>query len=290
MLLSVLTSHAALETENSELRHKLRRAEEARDHLARELADRTQTSERLAGVLAHDLRNPLGAILAGVDLLKRRGGLGELQANILGRIHSSGQHAAHLIEELLDFTQARLGGGLKIHRAPTDMTAIARQVIDETEPAYPGRCIRLETEGDVDGDWDEERLAQIFSNLLANALAHSPEDAAITVRTWTRDGEAFTSVHNGGPAIDEEAMGQLFEPFRRGEKRTARSGKHLGLGLYIVQQIVRAHGGRVEVRSTENEGTTFLVSLPRADELVSAPKPHMESSMGGTEEAATERY
>jgi len=161
-----------------------------------------------------------------------------------------------MIDDLLDFARTRLGGELPIHPRRVDLRQLCEQMVEELEFAYT-RQVKLETEGDLWGDWDADRIAQVISNLVGNALQHSDGDIAVSLRG--EDDSVLFETKNGGPPIPAEVLPHIFEPGRRGD---ARSGG-LGLGLFIVRQIVLAHGGTIEVRSSEGEGTTFTARLPR---------------------------
>jgi sigma-B regulation protein RsbU (phosphoserine phosphatase) len=169
------------------------------------------------------------------------------------------------VKQLLDFTRARMAGGIPLRPGDTALEAVARRIITELEQVHPGRSIALEVRGECRGHWDEERLGQVLSNLVANALQNSPEGTPVQVRLEAVGPQQRLEVHNVGAPIPEALRPHLFEPFHpsqeEGAPRQARSG--LGLGLYIVAQIVQAHGGGVEVRSTREEGTCFTVTLPR---------------------------
>jgi signal transduction histidine kinase len=219
--------------------------------------------ERLVGIVSHDLRNPIAAIGLTAATLLRRKTLAERERGMVDRIAQAASRAQRMVRDLLDFTQARLGGQVPVFREPTALRRTVRQVVEETRLAHPGRQIVLEHCGEGEGAFDTDRMAQVLSNLLSNALQHgSPERP---VRVGLRDaGERIVlSVHNAGAAIPAEALGGLFLPMRRGNPSKA-ANHSLGLGLFIVDQVVRAHGGRVRVRSTPLLGTAFQVVLPRA--------------------------
>jgi signal transduction histidine kinase len=239
-----------------ELLEELRRAEE-------EARARADFEQQLIGIVSHDLRNPLNAMLLSASALLRREDTDARSLRALSRIVSSGERATRLVRDLLDFTQARLGNGIPLQRRPMNLHQVARGVVEEVRAAHPERDLRLETEGDGEGLWDPDRLAQVLTNLASNAVAYSPAESAIRVRVrgGVRGGEASLEVHNGGPPIPAALQPQLFEPYRRGEG--PGDAGSIGLGLFIVCQVVRAHGGRVEVHSTEADGTTFRVHLPR---------------------------
>jgi PAS domain S-box-containing protein len=212
--------------------------------------------EHFVGIVSHDLRNPLTAILTSAQLLLRYGELPERQARVVARISSSADRMARMIDDLLDFTRTRLGGEFPIHRRRVDLRQICEQTIEELEFAYT-RQVKLEAQGDLWGDWDPDRMAQVISNLVGNALQHSEGDVTVTLR-----GESdvvLLETKNDGPSIPRELLPYVFEPGRRGD---ARAGG-LGLGLFIVQQIVLAHGGGIEVQSIEGDGTIFTAALPR---------------------------
>ena len=212
--------------------------------------------EHFVGIVSHDLRNPLTAIVTSAHLLLRYGELPERQARVVARIASSADRMARMIDDLLDFARSKLGGEFPIHRRRIDLRQICEQTVEELEFAYT-RQVKLEANGDLWGDWDPDRIAQVISNLVGNAVQHSDGDVKVTLR-----GEADVVVletHNGGPPIPHEVLSHIFEPGRRGD---ARSGG-LGLGLFIVQQIVLAHGGSIEVTSNDGDGTKFTVALPR---------------------------
>jgi signal transduction histidine kinase len=232
--------------------------------LAEDLKDRTETlrlNEMFSALLAHDLRNPLSAILASAQLLKRRCEDPHAQ-EASSRILASGKHMGRLIEDMLDLARVRLAGGIVLKREPGDIKALVERVIRECQAASPGRVIETTYGGDFAGHWDAERIAQVATNLIGNALKHGDPAAPVVVRLDGTKHEAVTlTVANRG-TIPEELVGHLFDPFRGGHRPAGRS-EGLGLGLYIVYQVVTAHGGSVEVSTGRDDRTVFLVSLPR---------------------------
>ncbi len=232
---------------------ELRRAEAA----ARQAAE---FGERLIGIVSHDLRNPLNAIHLSVTQLLHSEALPERERRAAARIAKSGERMKRMIAELLDFTRERLGGGIPIHRVPGDLRHAVRQAVEELEAAWPERAVRLRVEpGRYEGSWDVERLVQVVSNLGGNALQYSPPDTPVSFHLREEEEEVVLEVHNTGEPIPPEALPSLFDPFRR----IASQGGGLGLGLYIVEQVVKGHGGRIEVTSNAQEGTTLRVWLPR---------------------------
>jgi signal transduction histidine kinase len=182
----------------------------------------------------------------------------------LGRILSSAERAQRMIAGLLDFTQARIGGGFVLQHAPVDLHELAGGMVEEMQVVHPEREIRFEPSGDAQGEWDPDRLAQLLTNLMNNALVHGLKDAPVQVRVHGEPTSVVLSVHNEGKPIPPAELPQLFKPMRRGigADRPAKS-QSIGLGLYIVEQIVLAHGGTIGVDSSEQKGTTFTVHLPR---------------------------
>jgi PAS domain S-box-containing protein len=222
--------------------------------------------ERLIAIVTHDLRNPLNAIHLSATQLLHSEGLPERERRLATRIARSGERMMRMISELLDFTRGRLGGGIPIHRVPGDVRAVVRQGVEELEAAWPDRRLSLKVgPGRYDGKWDGDRLLQVVSNLGGNALQYSPPDSPITFSLSDTADAVVLEVHNTGEPIPPELVPHLFDPFRRGVTAGHSGGAGgLGLGLYIVEQVVKGHGGRIEVTSTAQAGTTFRVSLPRA--------------------------
>jgi len=234
--------------------------------------------ERFIGVLGHDLGNPLAAIRLSSAALLARETLTPDVRRVMTRIDSSAERMARMVKQLLDFTRARMAGGIPLRPKDVSLDEVSRRIIDELELAHPTRDIHLDVSGDCTGFWDEERMAQVLSNLVANALQHSPQGTPVSVRLEGVESLQRVEVHNAGAPIPGPLRAHLFEPFHRSESgpgRVARGG--LGLGLYIVAQIVHAHGGRIEVDSSPDEGTSFTLFLPRS---VSAPGGTVEDERG----------
>jgi signal transduction histidine kinase len=199
--------------------------------------------------------------LSASTLIKREE-LDDRTAKAATRIYAAADRAHRLIRDLLDFTQARVGG-IPVSLSTVDLGELARQVVEEIRSAYPERHIVLRAEGECRVEGDPDRLAQVMANLLGNAVQHSPADTPVRVTTRGGGEEGLFEVHNLGAPISAEVLLTLFEPFQRGREARAGAGGSLGLGLFITRQIVQAHGGRIEVRSTREEGTRFTVRLPR---------------------------
>lgn len=226
------------------------------------LKDRVEFEQELVGIVSHDLRNPLQAIMLGAQAVLGREGLDDRTSAVLARIQSSAERALRLIRDLLDFTQARLGGGLRIARKSMDLAEVAAQIVDEVGVAFANRRIEVENDGRCRGEWDPDRMAQLVMNLVTNATKYSPSESKVRVTTHGDGRDVLLTVHNDGPPIPPELLPHLFEPLQRGSARPDTSGRSIGLGLYIVRKIVEAHDGRVDVTSTPESGTTFTVRLP----------------------------
>lgn len=222
------------------------------------------TRDQFLAILGHDLRNPLGAILMATGLLvNSRGGDGRT-VQIAARILSSAGRMQRMVNDLLDLTRTRLGSGIPITPRPMDLDALSREVLAELEALHPTRRFDFHSEGDLRGIWDSDRLAQVLSNLVGNALQHGEPDRPIEVVAREDAGEVVIEVHNEGPAIPRALQANIFEPMVRDAGRPEEQApRSLGLGLHITREIVIAHGGTVMVTSTGSSGTTFFVRLPR---------------------------
>ena len=210
--------------------------------------------ELFVGALGHDLRNPVQAISLAANALARRADMPEVARKPVARIAASADRLNDLISELLDFASSQ-HGAIPIKPEKCDLQEIAADVIAEIKLARPDRDIRVEPQGVCDGRCDRARMAQVFQNLLVNAVEHGDPKAPITVRTGCRNDEVWAAVANRG-AIPAEERGGIFEPFRR-----RATSKGLGLGLYIARALVEAHGGTIGVEC-QNDETVFLIKLP----------------------------
>jgi signal transduction histidine kinase len=217
--------------------------------------------ERFMGMLAHDLRQPLNTIhLAAQTLALPEGAPGKV-SRALGMQQRAVARMKRMIDELLDFTRSRPETGMPIQCQTTDLALIAQATLEEMRAGWPERTLTLHADQPCIGSWDADRLAQVCSNLIGNALEHSAANSPIDVRVSASGGVAELTVSNLGAVIPAEVLATLFEAFRRGGS-VKPSSRGVGLGLYIVDQIVRAHGGSVVADSTEL-GTHFRIRLPR---------------------------
>jgi len=246
-----------------------RRAEEEHARVVEELSRAVHISEMFVGILSHDLRNPLSAILGGAHLLGEDL-RDEKSARLVSRVVSSGERMGRMIDQLLDFTRARLGEGIPLDRATVDLTQLARDAVEEGKIASPASVLRLTARGETVGTWDRDRVCQILSNLIGNALQHGEPAGAIEVVIDGSHGDrVMLSVQNQG-AIPAHLMPVIFNPFRGTLQKRGKS-KGLGLGLYVARQIALAHGGELEAEST-TKGTVFKLQLPRSSPGVTPSK------------------
>jgi signal transduction histidine kinase len=240
-----------------------RLVEREREARLEEMERAVRFGEMFAGVVGHDLRNPLSAITLSAGAIAGRAE-SETSVRQARQVAASAKRMERMIGQLLDFTRIRLGGGLPVERTHVDLTEVARLIIEELEPVYQ-RQIRLQSIGGVTGDWDRDRLSQMLSNLAGNACQHGIPGTPIdlTLDGTGAPGVVRIEVHNDG-VIPAELLPTLFEPLRSATDRRAKRGSSsgLGLGLYITQQIVLAHGGAMTVESTEATGTRLIVELP----------------------------
>jgi signal transduction histidine kinase len=225
--------------------------------------ERVNFEHQFVGIVSHDLRTPLAAIRLSSETMLCGEALDTRTRLGLGRIRMAAEHSLSLVRDLLDFTRARMGGGIPVACEPLDLHALVRGAVEEIRAAHPGREVRLEAEGDGQGTWDGHRMTQVVQNLVDNALEYSPAHTPVRVTTRGADGEVLLQVHNDGAPIAAELLPSLFEPLVRGTSGSDPLSRSVGLGLYIVKHLVGAHDGTVEVQSAAPEGTTFTVHLPR---------------------------
>jgi len=223
--------------------------------------DTAELREQFIAVLGHDLRTPLSAILTGAELLARRHD-DPMTRQLVERMRSSALRMSGLVDNVVDFTRGRMGSGLALDLVRhADVDRVLEQVIDELRSVYPGRAIASSIERGLTLRCDPQRLAQLLSNLLKNALVHGAEGSPIEVRVDIDDSRFVLEVRNEGPDLSPDVIAQLFKPYWRARSRSRDDG--LGLGLYIVDQIAQGHGGTIGVRSGANR-TTFTFSMPAA--------------------------
>ena len=244
----------------------VRRFNEAIDEALTESMDRfaKQTDlfrDQFIGVLSHDLRTPLGAITAGAALLAVPEDNPERRRRVVERMMNSGQRMERMIGDLLDLTRARLGGPIPLKRRPADLQQVCEEALIEIRAGEPEAVVRLDCRGDLRGEWDTDRLAQVLSNLIGNAIQHG-DGTPITMTAWDGGDSVKLAVHNAGDAIPADLLPSIFEPLARRQEESTHGS--IGLGLFIARTIVLAHGGDIQVSSSTDDGTTFTVVLPKA--------------------------
>jgi signal transduction histidine kinase len=228
-----------------------------------------QAKEMFLAILGHDLRTPLGAIYTSAMFMRDTGELEEPHRTLTARIADSAMRTTQMVGDLLDFTRSRLGGGIPVHRAEVDLKAVVHDVVDEIVAAHPEQKVQVDATERQIGQWDAARISQALTNLVGNAVEHGSPGTTVRVELRGDEEEVAIAVHNRGAAIPADALDGIFNPMKiRVDPRKASSGGptgNLGLGLYIAERIVHAHGGRIEVESSEARGTTFTIHLPRSE-------------------------
>ena len=234
------------------------------ESIARFSAEVGESKERFLAILGHDLRTPLSAIITSSAFMLDTGQLKEPNLALVKGMESSARRMSKMVEDLLDFTRTRFGDTMPIVRHTTDLGQVIHDVVTEVGASYPSSVIQSEISGDLRGEWDGGRLTQALTNLLSNAVQHGSEKSPIRVAAHGNTGEVVVTVQNYGPVIPKPDRDAIFSALKRGGRSgTSKDRRHLGLGLYIVQQIVSAHGGSIAVESTHERGTVFTVRLPR---------------------------
>lgn len=214
------------------------------------------------GVLGHDLRGPLNAILLTAEVLARMTAEAPLSSHTR-RLIQSGKRMTALLDDLLDFSRASLGQGIGIARVPVDLAAACGEEVDLLRAALLHVEIEYDAAGDTSGNFDGSRVREALGNLVTNAARYGASGRPIKVALFGDASEVRLSVANSGMPIPSEDINDLFEPLRRGRHKDEASGANLGLGLFIVREIARAHGGEIQVNSTA-EATVFAMVLPRS--------------------------
>ena len=217
-------------------------------------------------ILGHDVRNPLGAISMGSQLLLQDDDLAGKHVRVARQIRRSVDRVNEIVSDLLDFSITHLGGGIPVTLLPLNFAVECTEIVDELRMFHAEADIRLELEGDLGASWDRARISQALSNLVTNAVHHGTPKATIWVSASAQGDDIVWTIQNEGRTISADELRFMFDPAKRFTVRTAEHQNirgNLGLGLYITQAIVEAHKGKIRVSSTEVEGTTFTVTLPR---------------------------
>ena len=223
--------------------------------------------EQMIAIVGHDLRNPLGAVLIGAETASMQVEQQPVVAKILGRIRSAAQRMEGIIDQLLDVTRARLGSGIPVAPREVTLTPVVRDVIEELASSHPAATFELIAADDVRGIWDPDRLSQVVSNLASNAIHYGRPETPIVIQVTASEQVATITVTNAvrDEPIEPARLKVLFDPYQRGGD-DQHHAHGLGLGLYIVSEIVRAHHGTIAAESTR-AGTVFRIELPRDSRL-----------------------
>lgn len=225
----------------------------------------SQSKDRFLAILGHDLQTPLGAIITSTTFMLDTRELAEPYLTLVTRNASSARRMSRMVADLLDFARTSFGDGIPVTRESMDAGTMLRDVVAEVGASHLGRTLRIETSGDLSGQWDRARLTQALTNLVANAVQHGFDSSPIVVAARGTEDEVVLSVQNHGPIIPREEWRRIFQAMKQGGAENTRDADHLGLGLYIVERIVTAHAGSIGVTSSDEEGTTFTIRLPRQE-------------------------
>jgi signal transduction histidine kinase len=230
----------------------------------KQLLDAAQFQQRVIAIVGHDVRSPLAAILASASHALRRRDVDSRLEGLLSRVLRSARRIEVLTKLLMDFSQTRLTPRLNLEYEPGDLHQLCERVVAEARQTWGDRTVVLEKTGDGSGDFDRDRLRQVVANLVDNALRHGAANSPVRVASrGTNPSVLELSIHNEGPPIEPKLLPHIFEPFQHGKRPQEVVRESMGMGLYIVSEVVKAHGGRIEVESTQERGTTFTVRLPR---------------------------
>jgi signal transduction histidine kinase len=245
------------------------------ESVSRYTQDLEHSKEMFLAILGHDLRTPLGAVIMSAEFMLETKELQEPHLSLTRRIGSSSRRMERLIGDLLDFTRSRLGGGIPIDRATMSMDKAVHDVIDEISAAHPTRSFKIDARTGQHGEWDCARISQALTNIVVNAIEHGAAGTVITATVEGEEMETCVAVHNRGTLISPERLNGIFNPMKKSDTGSTGSNgsqANLGLGLYIAERIVHAHNGRIDVASSEADGTTFTMRLPRVGSSPDAPR------------------
>lgn len=229
-----------------------------------------QSKERFLAILGHDLRSPVGAIVTStqfmLDTAAESGDLPQGYRALIEGVSRSARRINQLVADLLEFARVSFGDAIPVQRVSTDLGKLVSEVVAEARASYPGHEFEWTTSGLLEGEWDADRLFQALINLLSNAVQHGSAQSPIRVTARGETDEVVLAVQNGGAAIPPEQLAQMLQGMDPGASKHDGDRRHLGLGLYIVDKIISAHGGRMLLTSQPEEGTTFTMRLPRGQE------------------------
>jgi signal transduction histidine kinase len=231
-----------------------------------------QSKERFLAILGHDLRTPVGAIVTSthfmLDTAEESGDLPPAYRSLIEGVSRSARRMNRLVADLLEFARVSFGDAIPVQRGSTDLGKLLADVVAEVRASYPKHRFEVATSGILEGEWDADRLFQALINLVSNAVQHGSRDLPIQLSALGEADDVVLAVHNGGAPIPPEQLAQMSQGMNAGASNDDTDRRHLGLGLYIVEKIITAHGGRMFLTSGAEEGTTFSLRLPRADTKV----------------------
>ena len=219
--------------------------------------------KRLIGIVSHDLRTPLSVVLSAAHSLSRPDLPEQRAKDTLVRLRRNAERMERIVGDLVDYTQTQAGRGLPIQPAPADLHELFARVLASLSSVQPDRTVTYSRGEDGNGEWDADRIEQLIENLVRNALKYGAADKPVRVGWISQPDRVVLYVHNEGLPIPSALMPHLFEPFRRGNQSAETASASLGLGLFIVHQIVLAHEGHISVWSDFENGTRFEVAFPR---------------------------
>lgn len=235
-----------------------------------------QTQNMFLAILGHDLRNPLGTVVTGSSFLMQALDIPPKYILVATRMFNSARRMSKLINDLLDFTRTHLGPGIPIRVRQGSLVAVCEEVVNELRTSHPEQLIDLTMPSHLDAIFDEGRMAQVLSNLIGNAIQYGSLETPVRVSMRASGADVIIDVNNQGTPVAPEKLAAVFDPMVRiaagahaadGDSAVSSSNyierTSLGIGLYISRQIVQAHGGTISLVSTQAEGTTFTVTMPR---------------------------
>lgn len=228
-----------------------------------------QSQNMFLAILGHDLRNPLGTVVTGSSFLMQANDIPPKYILVATRMFNSAKRMSKLINDLIDFTRTHLGPGIPIRVKQGSLVAVCEEVVNELRTYHPEQLIELHVPPQLDAIFDEARIAQVLSNLIGNAIQYGDPEVPVTVRLTLAEGDIVVAVNNRGKTIEPGKLSSVFDPMVRiaasvnsaGDDYTERTS--LGIGLFISREIVHAHGGQISLASTDADGTTFTVTMPR---------------------------
>ncbi|MET0983760.1 MAG: sensor histidine kinase [Telluria sp.] len=228
-----------------------------------------QSQNMFLAILGHDLRNPLGTVVTGASFMMQANDIPPRYVLVATRMFNSAKRMSKLINDLIDFTRTHLGPGIPIRVKQGSLVAVCEEVVNELRTYHPEQLIELHVPPQLDAIFDDSRIAQVLSNLIGNAIQYGDADVPVTVRVTCSDGDVVIAVNNRGQAIPPDKLPSVFDPMVRIAASVNASNNDyaertsLGIGLYISREIVHAHGGNIDLASTDADGTTFTVTMPR---------------------------